>query len=158
MLAFKAHVVLLMAFFAKAKADKPLPPTAGPVYSYYAPYPTTASTEAATSTTPLPPPPPAPYDSYYDSYNSPSQSGGLYYYYYPTANEIDDTNPELDLVETTTEAVAVLEEAAPAVVEKFEFSPLQKLFMIMIGISLVFPAKYNITTVRKRRGKVFFSK
>ena len=150
-----ATFVLAVVLSAAGKADKH--PTPGPVYSYYAPHPTTsAPTEA--STTSLPPPPAAPYDAYYDSlYHSPyqsyqsqepSDSGGLYYYYYPTANEIiDDTT----LVPETTTASA---ETDAAVQDDFQFSGLQKLFMILIGIGIAFPSTLALTSVKRRkRGK-----
>ena len=155
-----ATFVLAVVLLAAGKADKH--PTPGPVYSYYAPHPTTsAPTEA--STTSLPPPPAAPYDAYYDSlYHSPYQSyqsqeqepsydsGGLYYYYYPTANEIIDDTTLTPETTTTTSADA----DSTAVQDDFQFSGLQKLFMILIGIGIAFPSTLALTSVKRRkRGK-----
>ena len=64
--AISKFIVTSILVISFVKCDKPATP--GPVYSYYAPHPTTAAT---TTTTTLPPPPPAPYDPYYDSYYSP---------------------------------------------------------------------------------------
>ena len=71
----RTTLIFAVAFFAsKGRADKPLP-TAGPVYSYYAPHPTTTTAAPAPTTANLPPLPPAPYDAYYDSlYHSPYES------------------------------------------------------------------------------------
>ena len=160
----KVIATFVIAATLSVKADKHAhAPTAGPAYSYYAPHPTTAApAEAPSTTTSLPPPPLAPYDAYYDSlyhspyqtYDAPSQqqeepsydSGGLYYYYYPTANEIvDDTT----LVPETTTLVA-----ASTVENDFQFSGLQKLFMILIGIGIAFPSTLALTSVKRRkRGK-----
>lgn len=135
-------------------------PTPGPVYSYYAPQPTTTTTTTTVETTTIPPPPPAPYDAYYDSlyynqqpsYDSPTyESGGLYYYYYPAAseNEIDDT---LEL--TTLIPDEVVETEAPAAeAEPFQFGPLQRLFIILIGLSLAFPSRLSVSVRRRKRGE-----
>lgn len=135
-------------------------PTPGPVYSYYAPQPTTTTTTTTVETTTIPPPPPAPYDAYYDSlyynqhqaYDSPTyESGGLYYYYYPAAseNEIEDT-----LEVTTLIPDEVVETEAPVVEEPFQFGPLQKLFIIFIGLALAFPSRLAVDVRRRKRGKI----
>merc|ERR1719438_611350 len=157
----KRVVLAISLIFGLAAADKPghSAPTSGPVYSYYAPYPTTAPPAAPVEiTSEIPPPPPvpeapaapaAPYDAYYDSLYYPSQQtysaestydqGGLYYYYYP--NEIEDTT----LPPTTTTT------AAPEVKSNEEWYTLQKLFIIMVGLGLAFPSRLTLDTVRRKR-------
>ena len=69
------------------------------------------------------------------------ESGGLYYYYYPT-----DENTTDSILETTTAAVANEDEQAD-----FDFSGLQKLMIILLGISLAFPSRISLDSVRKKR-------
>ena len=145
----KKTVTLVLSVFVGAIFADKHPPTPGPVYSYYAPYPSTTTTTEATTTTTIPPPPPAPYEPYYDSiYHSNSvdqsyDSGGLYYYYYPASENEIETGETTTVVPETTTVVAE---------EPFAFSGLQKLFIILIGLSIAFPSRLAINTVRRKRG------
>ena len=124
-------------------------PTPSPVYTYYAPYPTTPTTTTTTTTTTT-----LPYIHHYDTFNAPTEvyeSGGLYYYYYPNENEVDYYTTDEPL-ETTTVISEVEDECTGFL--GCGFGPLQKLFIILFGISLGFPSRLAVS-VRKKRGLFF---
>lgn len=127
--------ILVISF---VKCDKPATP--GPVYSYYAPHPTTAAT---TTTTTLPPPPPAPYDPYYDSYYSPytapaSGSGGLYYYNYAAE---DTTAATAEEPETETDPTFL----------GLTITPFVRILILLVLASITLPHQMEITSVKRRR-------
>ena len=121
-------------------------PTASPVYTYYAPFPTTPKTTTTAQ----------PVVHHFDTYNAPTEvyeSGGLYYYYYPHENEVDYFTTD-EPVEDTTVAVATEEECTGFF--GCDFGPLQKLMVILFGISLGFPSRLAVS-VRKKRGRNFYT-